>query len=118
MKRDRELKEIVKELVSKYIKAKPTRIRLKLNYSDDNSSISIKGKDLDETVDYHNAIDFNSFANGVLEAYEEVYGELKAVPISFREEIYENDKVRLDLYPTGSAGTFDIFVEYKILEEW
>ena len=113
MERDKEPKEIVRELVSRYIKAKPTRIRLKLNYSNDNSSISIKGKDLDETFDYHNDIDFTSFANGVLEAYEKVYGELKAVPISFREEIYENDKVRLDLYPTGSAGIFDIFVEYK-----
>ena len=68
---------------------------------------------MDETVEYSHAIDFTSFANGVLEAYREVYGELKAVPISFREEIYENDKVRLDLYPTGSAGIFDIFVEYK-----
>jgi len=113
MERDKEPKEIVRELVSRYIKAKPTRIRLKLNYSNDNSSISIKGKDLDETADYHKAIDFTSFANGVLEAFREVYGELKAVPISFREEIYENDKVCLDLYPTGSAGIFDIFVEYK-----
>jgi len=39
--------------------------------------------------------------------------ELKAVPVSFREENYENDKVCLDLYPTGGAGIFDIFVEYK-----
>jgi len=112
MKRDKEPKEIVKELVSKYIKAKPTRIRLKLNYSN-NSSISIRGNDLDETVDYHNAIDFTSFANGVLEAYREAYGELRTIPISFREEIYENEKVSLDLYPTGSAGVFDIFINYK-----
>jgi len=80
MKRDRELKEIVKELVSKYIKAKPIRIRLKLNYSNDNSSISFRGNDLDETVEYHNAIDFNSFASGVLEAYREAYGELNVIP--------------------------------------
>jgi len=113
MKRDKEPKEIVKELVSKYMKTKPKRIRLKMNYSDGNSSISIKGKDLDETVDYHNAIDFTSFANGVLEAYREAYGELRTIPISFREEIYENEKVSLDLYPTGGAGVFDIFINYK-----
>lgn len=52
MKKDKELKEIVKELISKYIRAKPRRIRLKANYSDDDSSISIKGNDLDETVEY------------------------------------------------------------------
>jgi len=113
MKRDKEPKEIIKELVSKYIKAKPRRIRLKMNYSDGNSSISIKGKDLDETIEYHNAIDFTSFANGVLEAYREAYGELNVIPISFREEIYKNDKVSLDLYPTGSAGIFDVFIEYE-----
>ncbi len=58
-------------------------------------------------------IDFTSFAHGVIEAYREVYGELQVLPISFREEIYKNEKVSLDLYPTGSAGIFDIFVEYK-----
>ena len=113
MERDKEPKEIVKELVSKYIKAKPRRIRLKMNYSDGNSSISIKGKDLDETIEYHSTIDFTSFANGVLEAYREAYGELRIIPISFREEIYKNDKVSLDLYPTGSAGIFDVFIEYE-----
>jgi len=106
-------KEIVSELISRYIKAKPRRISLKLNWNDKRSLINLKGENLDETVGYSHAIDFTSFANGVLEAYKEVYGELKAIPISFREEIYENDKVRLDLYPTGSAGIFDIFVEYK-----
>ena len=111
-------KEIVSELISRYIKAKPRRISLKLNWNDKSSLINLKGENLDETVEYSHTIDFTSFANGVLEAFREVYGELKAVPISFREEIYENDKVRLDLYPTGSAGIFDIFVEYKILEEW
>jgi hypothetical protein len=53
------------------------------------------------------------FTHGVLEAYREAYGDLEVVPISFREEIYKNDKVALDLYPTGSAGIFDIFIEYK-----
>jgi len=59
------------------------------------------------------AIDFTSFANGILDAYRQAYGELKVVPVSFREEIYKNDKVSLDFYPTGSAGIFDIFIEYK-----
>jgi hypothetical protein len=35
------------------------------------------------------------------------------VPISFREEVYENEKVALDLYPTGSVGVFDVYIEYK-----
>jgi hypothetical protein len=38
---------------------------------------------------------------------------LEVVPISFREEIYKNDKVALDLYPTGSRGIFAILIEYK-----
>jgi len=113
MKNNKELKDIVKELVSKYMKAKPKRIRLKLNYNNNESLIDIKGNDLNETIEYHNAIDFTSFANGVLEAYREAYGELNVIPISFREEIYKNDKVSLDLYPTGSAGIFDIFIEYE-----
>jgi hypothetical protein len=32
---------------------------------------------------------------------------------SFREEIYKNEKVALDLYPSGSTGRFDIFVTYS-----
>jgi hypothetical protein len=36
------------------------------------------------------------------------------VPISFREEVYENENVALDLYPIGSAGVFDIHIEYKL----
>ena len=113
MKKDKEPKEIVKELVSKYMKAKPRRIRLKLNYNNNKSLIDIKSNDLDETLEYDGVIDFTSFANGVLEAYREAYGELNVIPISFREEIYKNDKVSLDLYPTGSAGIFDIFIEYE-----
>jgi len=106
-------KEIVRKLMSRYIKAKPRRISLKLNWNDRRSLINLKGENLDETAEYSCAIDFTSFANGVLDAYKQVYGELEVVPISFREEIYKNDKVSLDLYPTGSAGIFDIFVEYK-----
>ncbi len=48
-----------------------------------------------------------------MEAYRDAYGDLKVVPISFREEVYENERVSLDLYPTGGAGIFDIFVRYR-----
>ena len=106
-------KEIVSELISKYIKDGPRRITLKLDWKDKRSIISIKGDSIDQTVEYPRTIDFTSFAHGVVEAYRKAYGELEVVPISFREEIYRNDKVALDLYPTGSAGIFDIFIEYK-----
>ena len=58
-----------------------------------------------------------TFAHGIIEAYEEVYGKLRVISVSFREDIYENDKVSLDLYPTGGAGRFDIFVKYKRKDE-
>jgi len=106
-------KEIVKELVSQYIQAKPRRISLRLYWEDKRSSISLNGDNLNHTIERPQTIDFTSFAHGVLEAYRESYGDLEVVPISFREEIYKNDKVSLDLYPTGSAGIFDIFVHYK-----
>jgi len=110
---EKKSKEIVKELVSRYIKSKPSRIALRLDWKNKKSSINIKADNLDETAEYSQPIDFTSFAHGVIEAYREAYGELKVVPVSFREEIYKNEKVSLDLYPTGSVGTFDIFVEYK-----
>lgn len=106
-------KEIVKELVSRYLPERPKKISLKLFWDDKRSLISLKGDDLDETNEYSRAVDFSSFAHGVLEAYREAYGELEVVPISFREEIYRNEKVSIDLYPTGSAGVFDIYVDYK-----
>ncbi|MHA1209676.1 MAG: hypothetical protein ACTSSA_12170 [Candidatus Freyarchaeota archaeon] len=43
-----------------------------------------------------------------LETYEEVYGKLKVIPVSFREDVYENDEAPLDLYPTGGTGRFDM----------
>jgi hypothetical protein len=107
------LKEIVSKLVSKYIRERPSRITLKLDWNDKRSSISFDGENLNQVIEYLQAIDFTSFAQGVLKAYTEEYGELEVVPISFREEIYKNDKVSLDLYPTGSTGVFDIFIEYK-----
>jgi len=105
--------KIVEEIVSRYIQARPRRISLKLHWDDKRSTISINGDDLNQTIEHPQTIDFTSFAHGVLEAYREAYGNLEVVPISFREEIYKNDKVSLDFYPTGSAGTFDIFVRYK-----
>jgi hypothetical protein len=106
-------KEIVSKLVSKYVREKPSRITLKLDWNDKKSSIIFEGENLNQLVECPRAIDFTSFAQGVLDAYRKEYGELEVVPISFREEIYENEKVSLDLYPTGSAGIFDIFIKYK-----
>jgi Rps23 Pro-64 3,4-dihydroxylase Tpa1-like proline 4-hydroxylase len=107
-------KEIVSKLVSKYVREKPSRITLRLDWDDKKSSLRIEGDNLDHLVEYAGAIDFTSFSQGVLDAYRKEYGELKVVPISFREEIYENDEVSLDLHPTGSAGIFDIFIKYKL----
>jgi len=50
-------------------------------------------------MEYPLTISFASFAQGVIEAYEKVYGKQRVVPVSLGEEIYENDKVSLDLYP-------------------
>ena len=105
--------EIVKKLVSRYLPAKPRKISLKLYWNDKRSLINFKGDNLDQTAEYFHAIDFTSFANGVVEAYREAFGELKEIPVSFRETVYKNDKLSIDLYPTGSAGIFDIFIEYK-----
>lgn len=117
MKKDVDTKktsaEIVKKLVSRYIPAKPKSISLKLHWGDKRSLISLKRNGLDETAEYSQTIDFTSFAHGVLEAYREAYGELREIPVSFRETLYKNDKLTIDLYPTGSAGIFDIFIEYK-----
>ena len=108
-----EAKDVVKELVSKYVKAKPNRISLRLDWEDNRSIISIHGESLKESVEYSQTIDFTSFAHGVIEAFRDAYGELQVVPISFREEVYENENVALDLYPTGSTGVLDVYIEYK-----
>jgi hypothetical protein len=104
-------KEIVSKLVSKYVKERPTKITLRLE--DKKSNISLEGENLNQLVECPQDTDFTSFAQGVIDAYRGEYGELEVVPINFREEIYENGEVSLDLYPTGSAGIFDIFIEYK-----
>jgi len=111
--KERSPKEIVKEIISQYTQTRPRKISLKLYWDNKRSSISFNRDTLNQTIEHPKPIDFTSFAHGVLEAYREVYGELEVVPISFREEIYRNDKVSLDLYPTGSVGIFDIFIEYK-----
>jgi len=63
-------REIVKELVSKYIQARPRRISLKL-YWEGKRSIRINGDNLNQTIEHTQTIDFSSFAHGVLEAYRE-----------------------------------------------
>ena len=108
--------ELVKDLIARYIGRKPEKISLKLAWDDDRSEIRISGDELDERVEYPLIISFASFAQGVIEAYEEVYGRLRVVPVSLREEIYENEKVSLDLYPSGGAGVFEILVTYKDYE--
>jgi len=45
-----EAKDVVKELVSKYVKAKPNRISLRLDWEDNRSVISIHGESLKESV--------------------------------------------------------------------
>ena len=110
-------KEVVRRLVSEHIKARPKMITLRLSWEDKKSSIRLLGDGLDETVEYQGTIPFTPFAYGVIEAYEEVYGKLRVIPVSFRKDIYENDEVSLDLYPTGSAGRFDIFIMYKRKDE-
>jgi len=113
LNKEKKPREVVKELISQYIQTKPKRISLKLYWDDKRSTININGDNINQIIEHPQTIDFTSFARGVVEAYKEAYGELEVVPISFREEIYRNDKVALDLYPTGSAGIFDIFVEYN-----
>jgi len=113
IRKEKNPREIVKELISQHIQAKPGKISLKLYCNDEHSTISINGDNLNQIIEHPQTVDFTSFAHGVLEAYREAYGDLEVVPISFREEIYKNNKVALDLYPTGSVGIFDIFVHYK-----
>ena len=53
-------------------------------------------------------ISFTSFIRQVVESYEEVYGKLMVLAGSFREEIYENEEVSLDVYPIGGTGGFEV----------
>ena len=105
--------EIVEELILKYIDEKPTKITLKLDTGRKESEIEIRSEKTKRSFKYPKEISFTSFAEGVLSAYRKVYGRLEVTGAGFREEIYKNDKVSLDLYPTGSVGIFEIFVEYE-----
>lgn len=106
-------RETVRDIVSKYVKERPERITLRLFWDEDRSLIILRGEGLDETVECSGTVPFTPFAHGVVDAYRDAYGDLKVVPVSFREEIYENERVSLLLYPTGSAGIFDIYVKYR-----
>ena len=53
-------------------------------------------------------ISFTSFIRQVVESYEEVYGKLMVLAGSFREEIYENEEVSLDVYPIGGTDSFEV----------
>jgi len=100
-------REMVRDIVSKYISEKPSRITLRLFWGEDRSIITVNG-------DWLNApgrCPSPPFAYGVVDTYREAYGEIKVIPVSFREEIYENDRVSLLLCPTGSAGIFGIYVK-------
>jgi hypothetical protein len=107
-------RELVKEIVLRYIEKKPRRITLKLNLklNEERSVIIIESGLGEEIIEIDRIIDFTSFGYGVVDAYRDVYGDLEIIPISLREDIYQNEKVSLLLYPTGSAGVFDIYVEY------
>jgi len=102
----------VKELVLRHIPERPKRISLRLMYDpmpwEPVSAIKIGEHDYES----ERVVDFTSFGRGVVEAFSEAYGELREIPVSFRETIYKNEKVVVDLYPTGSAGIFDIYIQY------
>lgn len=56
------------------------------------------------------AMSFGEAANLVLEVCKRIFGELKYVGGTFREETYANSKGKIHLYPTGSAGLFEFTI--------
>jgi hypothetical protein len=106
------VRELVKRIVLQHISERPRRISLRLLWDRGSSLITIES-DAEKTIEVQDIVSFTSFAEGVVDAFREVYGELEVVPISFREDLYCNDEVSLLLHPTGSLGVFDIFVEYR-----
>jgi len=102
------LRELVKKIVLQYINLKPTRISLRLLWDKISSLITIDEK----TVEVEEIISFNSFADGVIDAFREVYGELELIPVDLRTDIYRNSKITIELCPTGSLGVFDIYIQY------
>ena len=103
----------LKTLLAEAIKHKPTRVSLKIvvgkNWEDSKSVVAVN----DAEVPFNKPISFTQFGEAVKEAFREAYGDLKVVPISFREELLVNDQVMLRYVPTGSMGIFDIYVVYK-----
>jgi len=106
------MKDKVERIVREYIQMRPSRITLRLYWKEEKSDIEIRIKDKTITITLPGIIPFTTFGHGVVEVFEETYGKLNTIPVSFREEIRRNDKVSLDLYPTGSIGRFDIFITY------
>ena len=110
--------ENLQELLEKAIKQKPTRIslRIKSGESWDTSTSEVKTTRFGEPsvkTAFKRPISFAEFGKAVEEAFAKAYGELKVVPISFREELLVNDSVMLRYTPTGSMGFFDIYITYK-----
>jgi hypothetical protein len=101
-------RELVKRIVLQHISERPRRVSLRLLWDRGSSLITIDTIE----VEVPETISFTSFAEGVVDAFRETFGELEIVPISFREDLYRNDKVSLLLHPTGSLGVFNIYVEY------
>jgi len=76
-------REIIKDLISQYIRAKPEKISLELYWEGERSTININENNLNQTLEHPQTMDFTSFADGVHEAHREAYGDLEVVPISF-----------------------------------
>ena len=89
---ERKTEELVKDGIARCMNRKPKMISLKLT-RDDLSEIRIAGEGWDESVNHLFTISFTSFMRQVVEGYEEVYGKLTVLARSFREEIYENEKI-------------------------
>ena len=106
-----ELRELVKKIVLQYINLKPTRISLRLLWNKNSSLITIES-DAEKTIEIPEIISFSSFGYGVVDAYRETFGELELIPVDLRSDIYQNNRVTLELYPTGSLSRFDIYIQY------
>lgn len=110
--------EDLKNLLASSIKHRPTKISLRIitGESWDSSTAEVETAKMGEEPEkraFERPISFAEFGKAVEEAFREAYGELKVVPISFREELLVNDHVMLRYVPTGSMGTFDIYIVYK-----
>jgi hypothetical protein len=105
--------DIVEHFVKDAIQKKPYKISLQLDWNNKKSVLEFDGLDYHSSTAYPLTIDFSSFARGLLNAYKKAYGQLYLASTSFREEVYKNDKVAIELYLTGSAGIFDVYIEYE-----